>query len=63
MEFIKRLVREESGQGITEYALMLGFVVFGIWLLIQASGIADAVNGIFTGVTTTVTACGPGGCP
>ena len=62
MELLKRLVIEEDGQGITEYALILGFVVFGIWLLVQNSGIAEAVNGIFTDVKTTVEACDTSGC-
>ena len=44
MKLLQRLVVEEKGQGITEYALILGLVVFGIWLLVTQSGIGAAIN-------------------
>ena len=50
MELLKRLMTEEEGQGIVEYALIVGLVVFGIWLLIQQSGIGGKVANIFTSV-------------
>ena len=50
MELLKRLMTEEEGQGIVEYALIVGLVVFGIWLLVQQSGIGAKVSNIFTSV-------------
>ena len=50
MELLKRLMTEEEGQGIVEYALIVGLVVFGIWLLVQQSGIGGKVSNIFTNV-------------
>jgi Flp pilus assembly pilin Flp len=61
-QLFKRLVVEEKGQGITEYALILGLVVFGIWLLVSQSGIADAINNIFSRVAGVINDCGTAGC-
>ena len=61
-QLLKRLVVEEKGQGITEYALILGLVVFGIWLLVSQSGIADAINNIFSRVAGVINDCGTAGC-
>ena len=62
MELFKRLVVEEDGQGITEYALILGLVILGIWFTVKASGIGNAVTTLFGNVKTEVTACTPGNC-
>ena len=50
MELLKRLMTEEEGQGIVEYALIVGLVVFGIWLLIQQLDIGGKVSNVFTSV-------------
>jgi len=61
---LKRLVVEETGQGITEYALILGLVVFGIWLAVTQSGIGAAINNLFGQVKGELDSCagGGGGC-
>ena len=55
---------EETGQGITEYALILGLVVFGIWLAITQTGIGNSISNLFTQVQSQVDSCagGGGGC-
>jgi Flp pilus assembly pilin Flp len=64
MEILKRLVMEEDGQGITEYALIVGFVVFGIWLAITSTNIGGKVSNLFTQVGSKVDQCasGSGAC-
>jgi len=62
MELLKRLVVEEDGQGITEYALILGFVVFVIWWLVRGTTIGTEVAALFTRVAAVLTACGNGTC-
>ncbi len=63
MEILKRLVMEEDGQGITEYALILGLVVFGIWLAVSQTGIGQAIANMFTQVKTQVNTCAGGTGP
>jgi Flp pilus assembly pilin Flp len=53
---------EEKGQGITEYALILGLVVFGIWILVSQSGIAEAINNLFNNVASEIENCNSSGC-
>jgi len=64
MELLKRLMIEEDGQGITEYALMVGLVVFGIWLAVSQTNIGGKVSNIFTQVGVNLDACagGTGAC-
>ena len=50
MELLKRLLKEEEGQGIVEYALIVALVVFGIWVLIGNSEIGNSVANVFTQV-------------
>jgi Flp pilus assembly pilin Flp len=61
-QLLNRLMVEEKGQGITEYALILGLVVFGIWLAVSQSGIGDAISNIFSNVTSIVENCNTSGC-
>lgn len=63
MELIKRLVSEEEGQGITEYALILGLVVLGVWVAITNSGLGNEINALFGRITTEVKGCTSGNCP
>jgi pilus assembly protein Flp/PilA len=42
----KHLWNDESGQGLSEYALLLGLIVVGVVLLIQGMGIS--IKKIFT---------------
>ncbi|HEY3302391.1 MAG TPA: Flp family type IVb pilin [Candidatus Binatia bacterium] len=57
MELLKRFFVEEKAQGMTEYALILGLIVLGVWVAVSGLGLGDAITGIFTNVTTTVTGC------
>ena len=61
-DLLKRLLVEEEGQGITEYALILGLVVFGIWLAVQQTGIGTSISNLFKDVKTTVENCSAAGC-
>ena len=40
MALAKQLWNDESGQGLAEYALLLGLIVIGVVLLIQGMGIS-----------------------
>ena len=44
MVLIKGLIHEEHGQGLTEYAFILGLVVLGIWTLTESLGLSDMLN-------------------
>jgi pilus assembly protein Flp/PilA len=58
----RRLVIEEEGQGITEYALILGLVVLGVWVAVNTSGLGAEINSLFTRVKDVVTGCTSGAC-
>jgi len=58
MELLKRLLKEEEGQGIVEYALIVALVVFGIWVLVEATDIGNSVKNIFTNVGSTLNDAG-----
>ena len=60
--FLNRLLVEEEGQGITEYALILGLIVFGVWVLINSSQLGTKISELFTGVVGEIEKCSaPGG--
>ena len=61
MTLITRLMKEE-GQGITEYALILGLVVLGLWVAVSASGLGNSITDLFNRVKTTVGLCTSGNC-
>lgn len=63
MQLLKRLMVEENGQGLTEYALILGLVVLGIWVAVTQTNIGASITGIFTNVNTIVAGCTSGSCP
>ena len=50
--FIKRFVREDSGQDLIEYALLAGFVSLLVVAVVTNLGVA--VNGIYGGIDTQV---------
>lgn len=56
-DLVKRLLVEEEGQGITEYALILGLIVFGIWVTIQSSGIGESISALFKNVKSEIDKC------
>ena len=62
MALLHQLVREEEGQGITEYALILGLVVLGIWVAVSNTGLGTAITGVFGAVKGYLTACSGGNC-
>ena len=62
-DLLKRLLVEEEGQGITEYALILGLIVFGVWVLINSAQLGTTISNLFTAVVGEVEKCSaPGGC-
>ncbi|MGH7774318.1 MAG: Flp family type IVb pilin [Candidatus Binatia bacterium] len=56
MELLKRLIVEEEGQNIVEYALMIGLVVLIIWVAVQTSGVDSAVSTIWANVKSSLEA-------
>lgn len=62
-QLLKRLMVEEQGQGITEYALILGLVVLGIWIAVTQTNIGQSITGVFSNVNTVVSGCVSGSCP
>lgn len=46
MELAKKFWTDESGQGLAEYALLLGLIVIGVVVLIQ--GMGKSITTIFT---------------
>lgn len=52
MEILKRLVREEEGQGMVEYALIIGLV--GVLLVATLTGFKDEIIKVFTAINTAI---------
>ena len=50
MELARKFWNDESGQGLAEYALLLGLIVIGVVVLIQ--GMGDSIEKIFTQANT-----------
>lgn len=50
MELIKRYIREEEGQGLVEYALIIGLIAVVAIAALTASG--GSISGIFTSIST-----------
>jgi Flp pilus assembly pilin Flp len=49
MNLLKRLWNDEQGQDLTEYALLL--VLLTLAAVTTLSGLASAINGVFTSAT------------
>ncbi len=62
MNMVKRFVVEEDGQGIVEYALIVGLVVLGIWVAVSTSNLGSAITGLFGRISTEVASCTSGSC-
>lgn len=52
MDALRRFTRDESGQDLIEYGLLCGFVTLGV--VVAATNLGLAVNGIFGGIDTQV---------
>ena len=46
------LSRSDQGQGMIEYALIIGVIVLGLVIVYQTTGIASAIGGVFERTTT-----------
>ncbi len=57
MAYIQRLIKEENGQGLTEYALILGLVVLGFWLAVKNTNLGPSLGNIFNKVKGNVDNC------
>ena len=53
LTFARNFWNDESGQGLAEYALLLGLIVIGVVVLIQGMGVS--ITKIFTKANTDLT--------
>jgi Flp pilus assembly pilin Flp len=51
MEFLKRLVVEEEGQGLVEYSLIVLLVALVFWVAIQGAGVNTALENAWSNIT------------
>ena len=56
MSLMMRLFKEEEGQGMTEYALIVGLIALAAVITMGLFG--EAISDKFTAVTTSVTNAG-----
>lgn len=54
MQILKRLLTEDEGQDIVEYALMIGLVVVVIWVAVKASNVDTSVSTIWSKVSSAL---------
>jgi pilus assembly protein Flp/PilA len=59
MKLARTLWNDESGQGLSEYALLLGLIVVGVVLIIASMG--ESIKNIFTRADTDLNAAEAGG--
>ena len=50
LNVIKRLVKEEEGQGMVEYALIIALIA--IVVIVAIPGVSNAIKGIFGTIAT-----------
>ncbi len=50
MEFLKKLISDEDGQGVVEYSLMIGLIVLGIWGAVSLLNIPGTVSSLWESV-------------
>jgi pilus assembly protein Flp/PilA len=60
MQFIKNFIREEEGQDVVEYALVIGLVALGGTVGLAALAGDGGINGLLTAVETALTAAAAG---
>ncbi|MBI2367966.1 MAG: Flp family type IVb pilin [Deltaproteobacteria bacterium] len=54
MELLKRLVKEEEGQGLVEYTLIVLLVAVVFWVAIRDTNIGAELTNAWTQVITTL---------
>ena len=59
MNLIKRLIKEEEGQGLVEYALIVGLIALVAVVAITAAG--ESINGIWERISTALSGEAPAG--
>jgi len=62
MELLKRLVKEEEGQGLVEYTLIILLVALVFWVAIRDTNIGDELEASWLKVSAclaTPTTCAP----
>jgi Flp pilus assembly pilin Flp len=52
MEFLKRLVVEEEGQGLVEYTLIVLLVALVFWVAVRSANVGPALTSAWGNVTT-----------
>ena len=57
VEFFNRVVREEEGQDLVEYAILLAFIALACVVAVTALG--TSISGLFGKVTTKLDAITP----
>ena len=57
VQFFKALWSDDSGQGLTEYAVIVGLVSIALVLLLTA--MSDELGRIFNAIVTELTGVGP----
>ncbi len=50
MEFLKRLVVEEEGQGLVEYSLIVLLVALVFWVAVKGTGVDQALSTTWTNI-------------
>ncbi len=60
MELLKRLVKEEEGQGLVEYTLIVLLVALVFWVAIKNTNIGVTLAAAWAKVNTCLTT--PSGC-
>lgn len=58
LQALKRLVREEEGQGMAEYGLILALIA--IVVIVALGGIGDSLDGIFNKISGELADAAPG---
>ena len=60
MEILKRLMVEEDGQGLVEYALIVLLVVFVFWIAIKSTNIGNQLSASWSNISSCLNT--PTGC-
>jgi Flp pilus assembly pilin Flp len=60
MELFKRLIIEEDGQGLVEYALIVLLVVFVFWIAIKNTNIGNQLSAAWSNIGSCL--ADPQGC-